>query len=62
MGRIDYLEGVELVGEALMELGDQAAMLLDKRLQDVLLLTIRDVKDYRDRGLGGRRYPWGPGG
>jgi len=59
---IGYLEGVELEGEALVELGGESAVLLDKRLQEVLFLTIRDVKDYRDGELGGRGYPWGPGG
>ena len=59
---VDYLEWVELVGEALLEFGGESAVLLDERPQDVLFLTIRDVKDYRNAGVRWKGYPWGPGG
>jgi hypothetical protein len=49
---------VELVGEALVELGGESAVLLDKLLQEVLFFTIRDVKDYRE-GVRWKRVPMG---
>jgi hypothetical protein len=55
---LGYLEGVQLVGEALVELGGESAVLLNERFQEVLFLTIRDVKDYRE-GVRWKRVPMG---
>ena len=45
-----YLEWVQLVREALVDFRGHSSVLLDQRLQQVLLLAGRDVENYRYSG------------
>ena len=43
-----YLEGVQLVSEAFVDFRGEPTMFLYQRLQQLLLVTTRDVKDYKE--------------
>jgi len=43
-----YLEGVQLVSEAFVDFRCEPTMFLYQRLQQLLLVTTRDVKDYKE--------------